>query len=580
LLITTTHTLLQPTMTSNCGAGATVLLRVREYDEDPSRSADAHQQSEASRNGALESPPRPPRRENYHEYVVRSTAATITNANVAAATKTTTSASSSSSTASVTRIASNRRRRYAQAPVRVVKELFLPVGYPGSVNDGYLRYQWYDSLQGLSSYLRGVLCSAQVLEAAGVGRADATALSAATTWAMKDGLSMLGGLLFSYVSSPLLDSHVKEFRLFADLVNDVGLTLDMLAPYFPNQLLLVASLAGLCKTLCGISAGATKGSITLHFALEGNMADLNAKEATQETLVSLVGMILGVFIANLLRNIESGKQQQLRQVVDELGQGEGTCSDNDVLVWRIQWTIFTLLTLLHVWANWKGVQLLRMRTLNRERTELVLSNVLDELQAMEGTGSSPTSSPARSVGLVALRARSRRLSSAVRDVPAPEKVHESLLASTWKLLWPLGRLRLTAQLTDLLQCDLTGLTEIFERERYVIGLNTRNQVLVSLLVGATAQDQLKAFLHAQYLVRCTVSSLAASSLGDRRELLRRTLKRVNQVFSSSTGTSETGIDESSSCNLMRDLKRKGWEDDRLYLGFSRRRSQWTVEKTE
>jgi hypothetical protein len=37
---------------------------------------------------------------------------------------------------------------------------------------------------------------------------------------MKDGLAMMGALVFSYAASPSLDSHVKEFRLFADVVND------------------------------------------------------------------------------------------------------------------------------------------------------------------------------------------------------------------------------------------------------------------------------------------------------------------------------------------------------------------------
>lgn len=51
--------------------------------------------------------------------------------------------------------------------------------YPQSVNDGYIQYQFYDSLQGLCSYLRGVVSTSAVLTAAGVGNSDASALSAA-----------------------------------------------------------------------------------------------------------------------------------------------------------------------------------------------------------------------------------------------------------------------------------------------------------------------------------------------------------------------------------------------------------------
>ena len=63
--------------------------------------------------------------------------------------------------------------------VRLSRDLFLPIGYPSSVAEGYLEYQFYDSLQGLCSYLRGVVSTSAVLSAAGVGDAEATAMSAA-----------------------------------------------------------------------------------------------------------------------------------------------------------------------------------------------------------------------------------------------------------------------------------------------------------------------------------------------------------------------------------------------------------------
>lgn len=62
---------------------------------------------------------------------------------------------------------------------QLCKDLFLPIGYPQSVADGYLEYQFYDSLQGLCSYLRGVVSTSAVLSATGVGNAEATAMSAA-----------------------------------------------------------------------------------------------------------------------------------------------------------------------------------------------------------------------------------------------------------------------------------------------------------------------------------------------------------------------------------------------------------------
>ena len=96
---------------------------------------------------------------------------------------------------------------------------------------------------------------------------------------------MIGGLLFSYVASPHFDAHVKEFRLLADVLNDIGMTLDMALPftltwlssmssrsstcfgpwystvlsYLPSAYLILTSTSTLCKVSCGMAAGATKG---------------------------------------------------------------------------------------------------------------------------------------------------------------------------------------------------------------------------------------------------------------------------------------------------------------------------------
>lgn len=41
--------------------------------------------------------------------------------------------------------------------------LFLPAGYPSSVSSDYLAYQFWDTLQALSSYTMGYLASHAVL---------------------------------------------------------------------------------------------------------------------------------------------------------------------------------------------------------------------------------------------------------------------------------------------------------------------------------------------------------------------------------------------------------------------------------
>lgn len=58
-------------------------------------------------------------------------------------------------------------RHVLAVPRQICRDLFLPVGYPQSVRPEYMTYQIYDSLQGLCSYLRGVVSTSALLTAAG-----------------------------------------------------------------------------------------------------------------------------------------------------------------------------------------------------------------------------------------------------------------------------------------------------------------------------------------------------------------------------------------------------------------------------
>ncbi len=56
----------------------------------------------------------------------------------------------------------------------------------------------------------------------------------------RDGASMLGGLMFTWLGGTSFDRSVKFWRLFADAINDAGLTLEMLSPLCGQYFILVA----------------------------------------------------------------------------------------------------------------------------------------------------------------------------------------------------------------------------------------------------------------------------------------------------------------------------------------------------
>jgi len=225
-----------------------------------------------------------------------------------------------------------------------LKSAFLPVGYPASVREGYLEYQIWDLIQGLTSYLRSNLAIKEILSGLGVGDVAATASAGALGWIMLSGASMIGGLLFAWLCAPAFCKNVRQWRLFADVINDVGLTLNMLAPLAGKRYFLIVAGAGsVCTSMCGVAAGATKAAISQFFAKGDNIADLHAKESSQETAVNLIGLVGGYAFLSLLS------------------------SESPVVIW----TAFAFLTVLHIVANVRAVRTLRFDVVNESRFKIL-----------------------------------------------------------------------------------------------------------------------------------------------------------------------------------------------------------------
>uniref|UniRef100_A0A3Q3NI44 RUS family member 1 n=1 Tax=Mastacembelus armatus TaxID=205130 RepID=A0A3Q3NI44_9TELE len=235
--------------------------------------------------------------------------------------------------------------------IGVFKSVFLPQGYPESVSDDYLQYQFWDTVQAFSSSLSGTLATQASLKGVGVGNQEATVAAATVTWLLRDGAGMLGRILFAWQKGTKLDSEAKKWRLFADVLNDIALFMEILAPYFPACFTLIVCTAGIFKSIVGVAGGATRAALTVHQARRDNMADISAKDGSQETLVNLAGLL--------------------------------------VLLYLI---IFFLFTALHLFANYKAVRSVVMETFNEARLSIVLQQYLRDkriLSPLEGNQREP-----------------------------------------------------------------------------------------------------------------------------------------------------------------------------------------------
>ncbi|TFK39310.1 vitamin B6 photo-protection and homoeostasis-domain-containing protein [Crucibulum laeve] len=230
-----------------------------------------------------------------------------------------------------------------------MRKVFLPAGYPNSVSSDYLRYQILNALQAFCNSLASLLSSRAILEGFGVGDPSATATHALLLTALQDVFSRLTTIFAAYLIGSSLVPEAKTYRLLADVLNDAAVVLDTFSPLLNTSALPGVRVAALCvsaslRSLCGIAAGGSKAAITLHFATpsegSGDVGDLNAKDASKETVLALLGMLLGTLIVPRLTTL-----------------------------WSTYSMLFVLVGL-HLGINYVGVRGLVLRSLNRQRTGL------------------------------------------------------------------------------------------------------------------------------------------------------------------------------------------------------------------
>ncbi|QCD90099.1 glutamate N-acetyltransferase/ amino-acid N-acetyltransferase [Vigna unguiculata] len=236
-------------------------------------------------------------------------------------------------------------RRLLQAFVPEASFYFIP--------HHYVPFQIWDSLQGLSTYIRTMLSTQALLSAIGVGEKSATVIGATFQWFLRDLTGMLGGILFTFYQGSNLDSNAKMWRLVADFMNDLGMLMDLISPLFPSAFVFVVCLGSISRSFTGVASGATRAALTQHFALQDNAADISAKEGSQETVATMIGMAMGM----LLARITIGSPLAI-------------------------WFSFLSLTVFHMYANYRAVRCLALNSINLERSSILLHHFMETGQVL------------------------------------------------------------------------------------------------------------------------------------------------------------------------------------------------------
>ncbi|XP_038216398.1 RUS family member 1 isoform X2 [Zerene cesonia] len=177
-----------------------------------------------------------------------------------------------------------------------LKSIFLPQGFPYSISKDYVEYQIFDTAQAFCSTITGILATKEVMKGVGVGDLAATPLAATVTWVLKDGCGHLGRILFAYTHGSYLDAYCKTWRLYADVLNDVAMVIELTLPHYFEFTTVALCFSTTLKAIVGVAGGASRTALTQHHAVRSNLADVTAKDAAQETAVNLFASVVAILI--------------------------------------------------------------------------------------------------------------------------------------------------------------------------------------------------------------------------------------------------------------------------------------------
>ncbi|KAE9968361.1 hypothetical protein EG328_007633 [Venturia inaequalis] len=424
---------------------------------------------------------------------------------------------------------------------RKLIDVFLPDGYPHCVSDDYTTYQIYDTLQALAGSIAGMVSSRAVWEGKwrfldtvivpwsksipggsgriGVGNSLASPTGAVLINVTREIFGRFATIMFAHAVGTSIEAECKAHRLLADVFCGFAMVLDCLSLSLPATYRLpVLCLSSTLFAASGVSGRAAKSSLSSHFAKWNNIAELNATESSQETVISLLGMLLGSIIVYLF--------------------------PSRLATWIL---IFFLLSAYLV-LNTAAVRAVKLRTINRQRANILLSTLTE-------TGKVLTP----------------------QDVAAKETIFESRGGSVfrWQSGSVLGHCDFGVSLSSLLGClqqihsnsttksvnlpgiDLATITKLFRDEQYLLwcqpctpswhssSRTPQIKVLIVLKQGISPESQLKAWYHGLLLSRLLSTHLPGSKVTDDHllEHVTTSLHLSNKSFNS----------------FARRLKTAGWE---------------------
>lgn len=235
--------------------------------------------------------------------------------------------------------------------VHDLRSAFFP--NPDEVSPDYWDYSKYRAWHRLFSSMSSIFATQSLLQAVGVGARRSLPAAATINWVLKDGLGRLGRLTVATRFGESFDSDLKRFRYATSIIYAVSLSLEFLTPLAPQHFLVMASLANVGKSIGLTTFIATQPAFHRSFCLRENLADISAKTQAQQMVMDNIGLAAAVGLTYLCRHTEAARR-------------------------ALPLVMFPLLAAGDLWAIYSELRSIHLRTLNKERAEIIAQHWLRE----------------------------------------------------------------------------------------------------------------------------------------------------------------------------------------------------------
>lgn len=392
--------------------------------------------------------------------------------------------------------------------VRRRKMFFYRAFIPDDVTPDYYSFSAWRFAQRCMSATVGVFGTQALLLALGV-KSGRIGQAAAFSWVLKDGLGRVGKMVWASGMGKDFDVDPKRWRFRSALLYAVGNGMEIVTQIFPASFLVVATIANSMKQVSMLTSSATRNAMYRSFGGRAqNIANITAKGEAQIVVADLIGMSCGIYLSKRI----------------------GTSRANVL-------TAYSILTALDIFGIYMELRQVVFRTLNAERSSLVIEQFVQNGQII-----SPSDVSRMERIFLKPRYKSRsRFSSIAKAANDPQ--------------------------------ELEMLLKVFRKERFIVSLPSRGRYprsppgpcRVVLRNDARHEDVLRALLTVGFLRDCpkvAKGGMWRNGNGSAESTLRAACKSANR----------------STASLMSELVKRGWSVDNLLFGTVKRGASWGTAK--